>query len=272
MKDNERGAIIVEATLSLTFFVFAIIMLLSIVDICYVQSKMAVAVNSTAKEISQYTYLYGLTGLNEKHANLYNQSENSRTTIDNTVNGVTSLYGSLTSLGGTVSDVISQPEQLLDKYDEISQSINQNIDDVKDSSGKIQSEIEKIAENPNDFILGCAKLLGSNAIDKGKTELIVAPLAKVLIKKHLVNSSDGDTESFLKHLHVIPSGGKYLNGIDFSHSSICQNGSEEIKVIAEYDIQVIKLLGVDFKMHFVQCGATKAWMSGVISATEGGGN
>lgn len=55
---SEKGAIIVEATIALPVFIFAILIILSITDICYVQSKMAVAVNSAAKEMSQYGYLY----------------------------------------------------------------------------------------------------------------------------------------------------------------------------------------------------------------------
>ena len=64
-KENEKGAIIVEATIALPVFIFTILIILSITDICYVQSKMAVAVNSAAKEMSQYGYLYTTFGLDE---------------------------------------------------------------------------------------------------------------------------------------------------------------------------------------------------------------
>lgn len=62
---RERGAIIVEATISLTTFIFAMFTLYSLVNICYVQSKMSVAVNVAAKEMSQYAYLYSKIGLDE---------------------------------------------------------------------------------------------------------------------------------------------------------------------------------------------------------------
>lgn len=51
---KERGAVVVEAVISMTAFMFAILIILSITDIAYTQSKMAVALNSAAKEISQY--------------------------------------------------------------------------------------------------------------------------------------------------------------------------------------------------------------------------
>ena len=68
---DEKGAIVIEATLSLTFFMFLIVMLLSIVNICIAQAKIAVALNETAKEISQYSYMYTLTGINEIQAENY---------------------------------------------------------------------------------------------------------------------------------------------------------------------------------------------------------
>ena len=63
---DEDGAIIIEATLSLSFFMFFIVTVLTIVNICYVQSKMSIAINETAKEISQYSYLYGLTAVEDR--------------------------------------------------------------------------------------------------------------------------------------------------------------------------------------------------------------
>lgn len=65
IKNRERGAVIVEATIALTTFVFAIYIILSIVDICYVQAKMGIAINSAAKEMSQYAYMYEVFGVSD---------------------------------------------------------------------------------------------------------------------------------------------------------------------------------------------------------------
>ena len=42
-KGNERGAIVVEATVSLTAFIFAIFTILSIVNVYYIQAKISMA-------------------------------------------------------------------------------------------------------------------------------------------------------------------------------------------------------------------------------------
>ena len=50
---NEHGAIIIEATVSLSIFMFAIYIVLSIVQICYTQERIAVALNSATKQMAQ---------------------------------------------------------------------------------------------------------------------------------------------------------------------------------------------------------------------------
>ena len=63
---SESGSVTIEATISLTAFMFAIVTLLTIVNICMIQARMSVAINTTAKELSQYSYLYSLTGFSAR--------------------------------------------------------------------------------------------------------------------------------------------------------------------------------------------------------------
>ncbi len=36
-------------------------------------------------------------------------------------------------------------------------------------------------------------------------------------------------------------------------------GTDDIQIVADYDVHVIKLLGIDVTFHFTQCAKTKAW-------------
>lgn len=65
IKDKEQGAVVVEATIALSVFVFTLYIILSVVDICYTQAKIGIAINSAAKEMSQYAYLYDAFGMDE---------------------------------------------------------------------------------------------------------------------------------------------------------------------------------------------------------------
>lgn len=64
-RDGERGAIIMEATISLTFFMFAMFTLLSVIQIAYAQSRMSVALTSATKSIAEYAHIYYATGMNK---------------------------------------------------------------------------------------------------------------------------------------------------------------------------------------------------------------
>ena len=55
----ERGSVTVEATISLTAFLFFFLMIYCMIDVCIMQAKISFALNNSAKEISQYSYLYG---------------------------------------------------------------------------------------------------------------------------------------------------------------------------------------------------------------------
>jgi len=250
---DERGAIIIEGTLILPFFMFAIITVLSIVNICFAQAKIGTALNETAKEISEYSYLYGLTGLDKKQQQLYAEGENARASIDQISSGVSELFSAASSIGNTVTTSASDPLSYSDAYNSISGDIESGQNGISNISGGAES----LVSDPTSIL----KMLENEGIEWLKS-YIVSKMAPVFVKKHMVRSSTDSSESFLKYLGIVPKDGSYMDGLDFGDSVIFLNGSEEIKIIARYQIQVIQLLGIDIKLDFVQCGATKAWFEG----------
>lgn len=65
VSDSQQGALYVEATLSLSFFMFAIFTLLSVIQIAYTQARMAVALDCATKELAEYTHVFFATGMAE---------------------------------------------------------------------------------------------------------------------------------------------------------------------------------------------------------------
>ncbi len=64
-KHNEDGAIVVEATMALPVYMFLIVTILTIVNMCYVQAKIQIALNTAAKQVSQCMYIYYATGVSD---------------------------------------------------------------------------------------------------------------------------------------------------------------------------------------------------------------
>ncbi len=64
-REGQRGAVIVEASLALPFFMFAMYIMLSVIQIAYTQARIAVALDSATKQMAQYVHLYFVTGLDD---------------------------------------------------------------------------------------------------------------------------------------------------------------------------------------------------------------
>lgn len=257
---SEKGAVVVEASISLTVFMFFIVTILSIVNISAAQAKIGLALNATAKEISQYSYLYSLTGLDAVQSENFEGTAETRVSIDNVLGGITTMYNSL----GTVKDVGSTMGDSAD----IGQDFETIIDELNStnaSAEQVYNELSNIAGNPQSYIIGAAKLGLNEITDAAKSKLIAGPLTKIFIQKHLRSSAAESCETYLKRLGIVPKG-SYLNGIDFSESVIFLNGSDNIILVADYEIEVIKLLNHEIKLHFVQSAATKAWSATPIGS------
>lgn len=54
---EQKGYITIEATIVLSIYIFAFMMIFSLIHICRAQMKISVAINNAAKEISEYSYL-----------------------------------------------------------------------------------------------------------------------------------------------------------------------------------------------------------------------
>jgi len=268
MKNKERGAIIIEASIALPMFMFMIVTLLTIVNICFAQAKIGVAINTTAKEISQYSYLYGLTGLNQKQKAMKEKGSDSEKKIDEIIEAANTLLESANGIKDGVSSDLKNPQDVAKAYQEVSDSLESG----KEAYLTISSQLESIAEDPKEFIIGVGYMLGNGVVDEMKSRLIAAPLARTMVKKHLKNSVREDPEDFLRHLGIVPKGDSYLKGLDFTGSRLFPGGTDEIKIIVRYQVQVITLLNIDIKVNFTQCASTKAWFTGVSSAADNSGD
>lgn len=63
---NNKGVLTVEATISYTIFMMVILTILFLMRIVYAYGLMQHADQSTAKELSTYTYLYQVSGAKDK--------------------------------------------------------------------------------------------------------------------------------------------------------------------------------------------------------------
>ena len=190
---SESGSVTIEATISLTAFMFAIVTLLTIVNICMIQARMSVAINTTAKELSQYSYLYSLTGFNKSEAELAQAAKDGTESIDSIMSDVNTVFNEIENLGNTGKSSV-------DNISDISNAWNSAVgsaESIKNAGSSLKSTIEEIAKDPKQLMFGIAKMAASESLNLAKSRLIAAPLSKALCKKHLVSSDGGDVDSYL---------------------------------------------------------------------------
>ncbi|MEE1124895.1 MAG: hypothetical protein U0L18_03030 [Acutalibacteraceae bacterium] len=256
---KENGSVTIEATISLSAFMFAIVTILTIVNICIVQARVSYALNTTAKEISQYSYLYSLTGLNDSQSKLYEAGVEGTEGVSKILGDINTVYNEIENLGQTGKQTPDNIDAIMTAWD----SAVGSVEKIEAAGSSIYDTISEIAKDPKNLMFGIAKLAASEGFDLAKSRLIAAPLTKAMIQKHLVSTKDGSVESYLKSLGVVPSAnGSYLDGLDFSKSTLFPYGSNEIRLKVSYDVKVIALLPIDFSFHFNQTAVTHGWLSG----------
>lgn len=246
-KDKETGAIVVEATIALTAFMFAIFTILSIVNICFIQAKVGIALNTAAKEISQYSYLYYALGIDNLEAKFNEGTSDSKQLAEDTIDGVGIMMSSL-------SNAASSAE---------SGDFDTMISEIQNGATNVDSLVTKYADklknDPKGFILGMGKMATNELKEEGKV-ILAQILAKVFMEKNLMSTPNDDADAYLKSYGVVDG----MDGLDFNYTTFLAYGtSNEIQLVCTYDVRVLQLLGIDFNFKIRQCSKTTAWGNGV---------
>ncbi len=244
---NEKGAIVVEATIALTAFIFAIFTILSVVNICFIQAKIGVSLNTAAKEISQYSYLYYAFGADGLDAKLSEGTEESKQLATDTIDGVGTFMDSLSNASNSAQS---------GDFDNMISSIQSGADNV---DSLITQYADQLKDDPKGFIIGMGKMAANELKEEGKV-ILAQILAKTFMQKNLMSDAGDDPDAFLKRYKVVDG----MDGLDFDYTTFLAGGkSNEIQLVVTYDVQVIKLLNIDFKFKIRQCSKTTAWGNGI---------
>lgn len=259
-KSNEKGAIVVEAVGAMSIFVFIMFTVLYLINVCYIQSKLSIALDSAAKQISQYSYLYYKFKLDEFQSEINQGLADEQKLANNTIDGMGTLVENLSKTGDTLQSFsdVGDMEALQEKINEL----EQNGQNLAASAAQVRDLAttwgDSIARDPKGFIMGMGKMAISDLSETGKA-VLAQVLATAIMKNNIV-SSDGDADAFLKS-HGIVDG---MKGLDFTFTHMMAYGtSKDIQLVCTFDVQMLKLLDIDFKFHIRIKALTEAWGNGV---------
>lgn len=94
---GKKGSLTIEASISYPVFLMVIVTMLYIMRIVYVHGLVQHAVGQTAKELSMYTYIYQVTGLNDAYKDIQDSVSGRTEQFNKDVGSVVSLYDSFSS-------------------------------------------------------------------------------------------------------------------------------------------------------------------------------
>lgn len=185
---SEQGAITVEATISLTAFMFMIVTVLTIVNICVVQTKMGTAIHCAAKELSQYSYLYALTGIPESQKKLNDATAETKKTTNEVMSDINTVFTEIQNLGNTAgrADATDITGLLTD--------VENGVKNIGAAGSDLKDKLETLAEDPQKVAFALAKIAANDGMNLVQSRLIAAPLLVFLLfllrEKIVIDSGD----------------------------------------------------------------------------------
>lgn len=259
---NESGSATVEAVVAFMGFLLTIFTILNIVNFCRTQALISNAIDTTAKEMSQYGYFYKMSGLQKFSEDMKNVSDVGKSKVNEVIGSVDDLYTSLTgavdssvSRGTEISNAINDGSILdMDKIQSVIDGVSSDGANVKSSIDLVSANINNIISNPISYIKCLASVAANGALDAAKSRVIAVPLAKAFFVKHFGDSAE-DASKKLENLGVI--GG--LAGMNFNDSTMfCSDSPNDIHVVVSYKLQLIQL----FKMAELTATIKKEALAG----------
>lgn len=248
MRKNEKGAASIEATISLTIFVFVIMAIYMLINYCLVQSKVSYAINTTAKEMSQYSYFYHVFGLDDLDGKLANGKTQAVETF--------SSFNKL--LGDSKAEINEIQENPTDYFGSVIKGEKtEDLQDVYKQIQDVSSNISDVVNDPVEFMKSMASLAGEEVWEHVKSNVIAAPLAKGMTRRHFGNSSES-ADAYLEALGVV---GGY-DGLNFNMTTMFENASDDIKIVVYYNLDLATVFPFDLNVSICQQASTRAWLGG----------
>lgn len=244
LEKKDDGSATIEAVVAFTGFLFTIFTILNIVNFCRTQVLISNAIDTTAKELSQYAYFYEMSGLQKLSDDIKGNSDVGKSKINDVIGSVDTLYTSLTGAADSTASRVTEVTNAINDQSMNSAQIEAVINGVTADGANVLSSIEllsaninNIIANPISYIKSLVAVAANGALDKAKSAVIAVPLSKAFFVKHFGDNVD-EASQYLENLGVV--GG--FENMNFNDSTIFQSSSKnDVHIVVYYKLQMIQL-------------------------------
>lgn len=258
MKNNQSGAIIVEASLTLTMFICLLASIIALTNLFVIHNRIQYALTQTSNTISHYGYLYTAVGLQSAEQQMNQKIKNDTKDLNQTAGSILefsdSLNGLVTTGGGVVDSIQNQDfSNIQSQLESTINSFNQTTGNAKTVIG----DIKNLVKNPKGLLIAIVQTFVAEAKSAIKSYIAQA-ISQCLVEDYLPTTSGVSADEYLKHMGVIDG----TEGLDFNGSSIFDD--EDCKIVdlvVQYDVE-IRFGFISKKIHMLQRSVAVAWTDG----------
>ncbi len=292
-RKSQKGSITIEATVGLTAFIFVIVSIFSFINICRAQMVVSLAVDATAKEMSQYSYFYGLSGLQSVADVLEESSGEAKSDTNELIGYTKTMCTGLSSIGGEMKNVAGNVGQAGEEIGNAASlesaltSIQQTAKNMQASAQNMKSDAEAVKNavqsfeskvkgmDAESYMRSLGALVANESYHAVLSRLICPALAKAMCVKHIEGYADGDADAALKSMGIVEG----MDGLNFLMSDMFSaENPTQIHLVCYYTVELSSLVDLpgDTRMVFCKESVSNAWLNGYskksVDAQASGGS
>lgn len=268
MKNDENGAMFIEAAFVLPVFMIAVLSFVSFISLYIVHSKVQYAIMQTANETAVYSYFYSYFTLRDVNSKLQQVNNDNMQLTDNAVgnmiNIVNTCSSALSSLSADISDIKNGNFDMSGAGGKIDGYKN-DWNTITNDANAIDGYIDTVCENPKVIVSWLLGYLTNSAAENGKKDFGAYVIYPALTYKYLGYNSqeDGSKEEFLSRIGI--------SNLNFTGSDLLPQiegnkslNNRVVDVVATYDYTLpFSILPKEAStFHIVQRAVSLSWGDG----------
>lgn len=265
---KKKGSLTVEAAISLPIFMCVFLSILFFIRVIYIQNNVQYALNGAANELSTYSYLYSVSGLQKVNNEIVEiTTENSELASDHTVK----LLESFDALSENFQEGLESTKQLSEGDLSQIESLKGIYDKSLPPAENVKNVLGDAISDPKREFVSIASLFLNSGYEELKRNL-AEPLVKFYMKKYIdpkIISSKGGPGAYISvkegqdPFKLFDFGKEPV--FDFSKSKIFTD-NKTIDLVVRYKIKTALPINFLPEIQMEQRATVRAWLDGDGSA------
>lgn len=241
---KNRGALTVEAAISLPLFICVFLSIAFFMRVAYIQNNVQYAINGAANELSTYSYLYSISGLQAVNDEIVGKADEYGESASNNMNGLLEAFDAIgNSFGGKKRENIDAQDLL---------------NDGKLVTGNVIDILDNVKNNPQKEFVSIAAIFAGAGYEKIKSELST-PMVRFFMGKYIkenIFNNKGGPGAYI----VVNEGENPLKAFKFDNSIFADN--KTIDIVVSYKIKTSLPINILPEIHINQRAIVRGWISG----------